>query len=717
MFRTYLLAIAALLSRTLRYAVAGLLILGGCENAPTTGPLEPAEKPDRPMQAPAISLSAAPAPGGIVSWLPGDGSAGDIVGTNDGTLVNGTSFGAGKVGQAFLLDESQDQYVNLGNDPSLHLSAGGDFSMEVWVNFHSLSQDMSILDKMAAPSGVNSDGWRLLKQADGRFWFCLGAGSNGCGSFTYTLFSNFTVVTNTWYHVAAVVDVGSPGTFSLYVNGVLHDSRTLPVFVDTNISDLRLGLYASEPFSDLDGLIDEATFYQGALSAADVQDIYDAGSDGKSGSGDADGDGIADVVDPDDDNDGISDVTEGSGDTDGDGTPDSQDTDADGDGIPDAVEGSGDTDGDGIPDFQDTDADGDGIPDVDEGTGDADGDGIPDFQDANGPPLVAANGDPVAVDEGQTASNTGSVSDPDGDAVTLSASVGTVTNNGDGTWSWSFDTTDGPAESQTVTIDADDGNGGTAQTSFTLTVQNVAPVITGVVVPSDPVAIEDQPVSASGTFSDPAGAADDTYTCTVDYGDGSGPLGGTVSSGTTCTGPSHTYAVAGVYQVIVTVTDKDGGTASLTAETFLVIYDPSGGFVTGGGWIDSPPGALAADPIVTGKATFGFVSRYKKGATVPTGNTQFHFRAGDLNFHSSSYDWLVVNQGGTNAQFKGSGTINGEPAPNGTEYGFMIWAGDGSPDTFRIRIWEEDASGTQTDVYDNGFGQEIGGGSIVIHTK
>jgi len=24
----------------------------------------------------------------------------------------------------------------------------------------------------------------------------------------------------------------------------------------------------------------------------------------------------------------------------------------------------------------------------------------------------------------------------------------------------------------------------------------------------------------------------------------------------------------------------------------LVVYDPSGGFVTGGGWIDSPAGAL-----------------------------------------------------------------------------------------------------------------------------
>jgi hypothetical protein len=40
---------------------------------------------------------------------------------------------------------------------------------------------------------------------------------------------------------------------------------------------------------------------------------------------------------------------------------------------------------------------------------------------------------------------------------------------------------------------------------------------------------------------------------------------------------------------------------------------------------------------------------------------------------------------------------------------------DDSPDTFRIRIWYEGAS--EVLVYDNGFDQEIGGGSIVIHTK
>jgi len=124
---------------------------------------------------------------------------------------------------------------------------------------------------------------------------------------------------------------------------------------------------------------------------------------------------------------------------------------------------------------------------------------------------------------------------------------------------------------------------------------------------------------------------------------------------------------------------------------------------------------------MTGKATFGFVSKYKKGATVPTGETEFQFKAGNLNFRSTSYDWLVV--AGAKAMYKGTGTINGEE-----EYGFMLTAIDGqikgrdSMDKFRIKIWEK---ATDALVYDNQLNAldtddpttVISGGSIVIHTK
>jgi hypothetical protein len=146
-----------------------------------------------------------------------------------------------------------------------------------------------------------------------------------------------------------------------------------------------------------------------------------------------------------------------------------------------------------------------------------------------------------------------------------------------------------------------------------------------------------------------------------------------------------------------------GGTGTFRRDTGWTGYVPAIRFSV------TTPGAYLSDPTLGGKATFGFVSKYKRGATVPDGNTEFKFVAGDLNFSSTSYEWLVVNQAGMNAQYKGSGTINGTGS-----YQFMLWAGDGTPDTFRIKIWD---AATEVVVYDNGINQPISGGSIVVHKK
>lgn len=172
----------------------------------------------------------------------------------------------------------------------------------------------------------------------------------------------------------------------------------------------------------------------------------------------------------------------------------------------------------------------------------------------------------------------------------------------------------------------------------------------------------------------------------------------------------HTYTTAGVYTVVLTVSDN---VVEDVDSIVVVAYDPDGGFVTGGGWLWSPAGAYLPNIDLEGKASFGFVSKYTKGATIPTGQTEFVFRTADLNFHSTSYDWLVVT-GSDYAKFKGIGTINGWPE----EYKFMLWAGDDDPDTFTIKIWEEnEETGDEMPIYQNPGDQPIDAGSIVVHTK
>jgi hypothetical protein len=274
----------------------------------------------------------------------------------------------------------------------------------------------------------------------------------------------------------------------------------------------------------------------------------------------------------------------------------------------------------------------------------------------------------------------------------------------------------------TVGLQVTDGSGLMATANLTVSVTaNPAPVVTITGPVSGSIYAVGTPVNFTGTFTDNAG---DTHTAswmfdsTTQSATVVEPSGSTPGSANT----TYTFTQAGVYTVKLTVTDGCGlsGTATTVGEfdAMVVIYDPSAGWVTGGGWIDSPAGAYVPNPTLTGKANFGFVSKYQNGASVPTGNTEFYFKAGDLKFKSTSYEWMVI--AGKKVQYKGFGTINGSGS-----YRFMLTAidgdqpGGGGQDKFRIKIWS-DGGGL---VYDNQMNDPdsndpttvLGGGSIVIH--
>lgn len=330
---------------------------------------------------------------------------------------------------------------------------------------------------------------------------------------------------------------------------------------------------------------------------------------------------------------------------------------------------------------------------------------------ANDPPEAEAGG-PYTADEGSpiTFDASGST-DPDGDELQYRWDF-----DNDGTWDTDYSTdptainTWDDDYSGTAKVEVYDGTVTDTDTAQ-VTVNNVAPLLSMIEGPIDPVQLGTS-IDIIGHFSDPG--PDDIHTATIDWEDGSEPdtdnimdeALGTVTD-------SYMYTQAGVYAITLTLEDDDGGSDSIQFQ-YAVIFDPTGGFVTGGGWIYSQPGAYKPDPVLEGKANFGFVAKYKKGASEPMGNTEFQFQTGDLNFHSSSYEWLVI--AGAKAMFKGEGTVNGVEG-----YKFKISAIDGnlaepgSEDKFRIRIWTEDENGIETVLYDNDRETQLGGGQIIIH--
>jgi len=266
-----------------------------------------------------------------------------------------------------------------------------------------------------------------------------------------------------------------------------------------------------------------------------------------------------------------------------------------------------------------------------------------------------------------------------------------------------------------VTVTDNGGLGASGSTS--ITVDNVAPTVTSANGPVTPQPINTS-VTVAATYTDPG--SQDSHVCSFDWDDSTT----TTSPGTsgTCSS-SKSFSNPGVYSVNVTVKDDDNGSGSrLIEQMFIVVYDPNGGFVTGGGFIDSPAGASLDFPTAVGKANFGFVSKYIKGSNTPEGQTEFQFKAGDLNFHSSAYDIGSLVISSFKAQYKGTGTVNGQSG-----YRFVLTAydgqinGGGGTDKFRIKIIGPDNSV----VYDNARGSSddvdtanpiaISGGSVVIH--
>lgn len=154
--------------------------------------------------------------------------------------------------------------------------------------------------------------------------------------------------------------------------------------------------------------------------------------------------------------------------------------------------------------------------------------------------------------------------------------------------------------------------------------------------------------------------------------------------------------------------------------------EPTPSFVTGGGWIESPPSAYVADPALAGQATFGLVARYKEGVARPTGNVQFQLAGARLQLHATTYESLQIE--GARATFQGVGILREAGEKGSRQARFLVSVVDGQldgsgPDWFRIKIWELDAENTV--VYDSQPGTPndadpttlVGGGSIVIHAE
>ena len=131
------------------------------------------------------------------------------------------------------------------------------------------------------------------------------------------------------------------------------------------------------------------------------------------------------------------------------------------------------------------------------------------------------------------------------------------------------------------------------------------------------------------------------------------------------------------------------------------------------------PGSISRRSISHRQSELRFRVEIPEGSQHSHRETEFQFKAGNLNFKSTSYQWLVV--AGPKAQYKGFGTINSAgnslasclPQPTARS---MVAATSTNSESRSGTKPPALSSTTIMGIDDNGNLQlELGGGSIVIH--
>lgn len=206
------------------------------------------------------SLSAS----GPVAWWPGEGSAADVTGLHDGTLVGGVTFVPGMVGSAFSLDGNS--FVRVPDSPALNPTNA--ITVEAWIN---PTPGQSAWGPIIKKNGTNDSGYALEMAFDGTTCFYVSLRSAGWVGACAT------IMPGQWMHVAGVYDGQQ---VMLYVNGVLAASVSLAGTIAPPNGSLGIGTDTTLN-RYYRGLIDEPAVFARALTSIEIHAIHAAGAAGK----------------------------------------------------------------------------------------------------------------------------------------------------------------------------------------------------------------------------------------------------------------------------------------------------------------------------------------------------------------------------------------------------------------------------------------------------
>ncbi len=192
------------------------------------------------------------------------GDVTDSVGINNGTNSGATRGVIGIINNSFEFDNSNDEMVNVSDDPSLDFT--NTLSINVWVNI-TPSIGLGIIQKGALTGDTGA--YSIFTTGAGLPLFRL---NNADGSVTGTV----DVEDSTWHMITATYDRDA-SNMSIYVDGVIDGSTTYSTVVSTNADQLFLG--CGFDFNNcFEGRLDEIGLWNRVLTQTEITDLWNGGA-------------------------------------------------------------------------------------------------------------------------------------------------------------------------------------------------------------------------------------------------------------------------------------------------------------------------------------------------------------------------------------------------------------------------------------------------------
>ncbi len=217
----------------------------------------------------------------LVGWWPLNEGSGTVAYDRSGDGYNGTVSGAtyviGKNGSGYALN-FPDPYccssksVVIGIKPKLNFNATQSFSISAWFapGSNVAASDGSIIFGYTWGGATAPAGWFISVGNSGtRFYGRIGDGIS-------QVEPNVTGISvGPWYFGSMVIDRVAK-TMTLYLNGtVVGGPYSITSIGDsTSIKNLRIG--SNDNYNNFNGMIDDVRVYNRALSAQEIQAIYNA---------------------------------------------------------------------------------------------------------------------------------------------------------------------------------------------------------------------------------------------------------------------------------------------------------------------------------------------------------------------------------------------------------------------------------------------------------